>query len=67
MDEEDFPVVRLGPEDAAELLERVAAVDARLEALSEEERARLLAERRERGRQALAQIQHTPPKKLALI
>lgn len=66
MDEEDFPVVRLSPEDAAELLDRVAAVDARIEALSDEERARRLAERRERGRRALAQMQRTPPKKLAL-
>lgn len=56
MEAPDDTIIRLNAEDATALLDSVEAVDQRAEALSAEAQAARLAERRERGRQALAQI-----------
>jgi hypothetical protein len=54
----------MSPEAAALLLERMAAVDARIAAMSADEYAAYRAERREQGARALAQIQTSRPKKI---
>jgi hypothetical protein len=60
-------IFRLSPEDATSLMDSIEAAEERPESVQPQERIARATERREEGQQALAQIQHTPPKKLAAV
>ena len=67
MEKDGSGIIRLSPEDATSLMDYVEAVEERAEPAQPQERIVRATERREEGQQALAQIQHTPPKKLAAV
>ncbi|HEX5504001.1 MAG TPA: hypothetical protein VFW96_15350 [Thermomicrobiales bacterium] len=59
----DDATLRLSPEAATILLERMALADARIAAMSAEDDAVYQTEQHEQGARALAQIQPSPPQK----
>ena len=67
MEKDGSGIIRLSPEDATSLMDYVEAAEERAEPVQPQERIAHATERREEGQQALAQIQHTPPKKLAAV
>ena len=67
MEKDGSGIIRLSPEDATGLMDYIEADEERAEPAQPQERIARATERREEGQQALAQIQHTPPKKLAAV